>query len=122
VYGDVERVRQVIGNLVENAYRYTPENGQVTVHLHPVNGSEVQIDVQDTGVGVAAQDQERIFDRFYRGEDPLVLAAPGTGLGLSIVKQLVEMHDGSIWMDSEGEGKGSTFSFTLPVYHNDSED
>ncbi|GAB4423037.1 MAG: hypothetical protein Kow002_12550 [Anaerolineales bacterium] len=122
VYGDVERIRQVIGNLVENAYRYTPENGQVTVHLHAVNGSEVQVDVQDTGVGVDPQDQERIFDRFYRGEDPLVLATPGTGLGLSIVKQLVEMHQGKIWMESEGEGKGSTFSFTLPVNNNDNKE
>ena len=116
VYGDGDRVRQVIGNLVENAYRYTPANGQVVVHLHAVNGSEVQIDVQDTGVGVDEKDKEKIFERFYRGEDPLVLAAAGNGLGLSIVKQLVEMHKGKIWMESEGEGMGSTFSFTLPTY------
>jgi PAS domain S-box-containing protein len=122
VYGDVERIRQVIGNLVENAYRYTPENGQVIIHLHAVNNSEVQVDVQDTGVGIDEKNQDKIFDRFYRGEDPLVLAAPGTGLGLSIVKQLVEMHHGKIWMESEGEGKGSTFSFTLPTYNNDNKD
>ncbi len=122
VYGDMERIRQVIGNLLENAYRYTPENGQVIVHLQAVNGSEVRVDVQDSGVGVAKKDQEKIFDRFYRGEDPLVLAAPGTGLGLSIVKQLVEMHDGRIWMESEGKGKGSTFSFTLPTFYNDNKE
>jgi len=116
VYGDGDRIRQVIGNLVENAYRYTPENGEVTVHLQALNGSEVQIDVQDTGVGIDKSDQDKIFERFYRGEDPLVLAAPGNGLGLSIVKQLVEMHHGKIWMESDGEGKGSTFSFTLPTY------
>lgn len=115
VRGDSERVRQILGNLVDNAYHYTPENGQVTVHLHSVNGSEVQVDVEDSGVGISKEDQARIFDRFYRGEDPLVLATPGTGLGLAIVRQLVEMHDGRIWLESGGEGQGSTFSFTLPV-------
>jgi len=116
IYGDEERVRQMIGNLVDNAYRYTPEDGRVTVRIHAMNGNFVQMDVQDTGVGVPLEDQERIFDRFFRGEDPLVLATPGTGLGLAIVKQLVEMHNGRIWLESEGTGKGSTFSLTLPVY------
>jgi PAS domain S-box-containing protein len=116
VYGDAERIRQVIGNLVDNAYRYTPKNGQVTVRVHASNGNHVQVDVQDTGVGIPLEDQDRIFDRFFRGEDPLVLATPGTGLGLAIVKQLVEMHNGRIWIQSEGSGKGSTFSFTLPAY------
>ena len=116
VQGDAERVRQVLGNLVSNAYHYTPENGQITVHITASNGNEVQVDVVDTGVGIPVEDQGRIFDRFYRGEDPLVLATPGTGLGLAIVKQLIEMHNGRIWLKSEGVGKGSTFSFTLPVY------
>ncbi len=79
-------------------------------------GREVQVDVSDSGIGIAPEDQERVFERFYRGEHPLVLATPGTGLGLSIVKQLVEMHNGRIWMKSKGiPGQGSTFSFTLPV-------
>ena len=116
VQGDLERIRQVLGNLVSNAYHYTPENGQITVHVTAANGNEVQVDVEDSGVGIPVEDQGRIFDRFYRGEDPLVLATPGTGLGLAIVKQLVEMHNGRIWLKSEGIGKGSTFSFTLPVY------
>jgi signal transduction histidine kinase len=115
VRGDSERVRQIMGNLVDNAYHYTPENGQITVHLQATNGSEVQVDVEDSGVGISPEDKARIFDRFYRGEDPLVLATPGTGLGLAIVRQLVEMHNGRIWLESAGEGKGSTFSFTLPV-------
>lgn len=118
VYGDVERVRQVLSNLVFNSYHYTPENGTITVHIHPLSeGKRVQVDVEDNGVGIAREDQERIFERFYRGEHPLVLATPGTGLGLSIVKQIVEMHRGNIWMESSGvPGEGSTFSFTLPVY------
>jgi GAF domain-containing protein/nitrogen-specific signal transduction histidine kinase len=118
VYGDVERVRQIMANLVFNAYHYTPENGTIKVHIQPLNGShEVQVDVEDNGVGISLEDQERVFQRFYRGEHPLVLATPGTGLGLSIVKQIVEMHNGRIWMKSSGiPGEGSTFSFTLPVH------
>jgi GAF domain-containing protein len=118
VYGDIERVRQVLGNLIDNAYHYTPENGTIIVRIHSLNGGgEVQVDVKDNGVGVPLEDQDRIFERFYRGENPLVLTTPGTGLGLSIVKQIVEMHKGRIWMKSTGiPGEGSTFSFTLPVY------
>jgi PAS domain S-box-containing protein len=118
VHGDLERVRQVMSNLVFNAYHYTPENGTINVRVQPVDGkSEVQVDVDDNGVGIALEDQERVFERFYRGEDPMVLATPGTGLGLSIVKQIVEMHKGRMWMKSSGvPGEGSVFSFTLPVY------
>jgi GAF domain-containing protein len=118
VYGDMERVRQVLGNLIDNAYHYTPENGTIIVRIHALNdGGEVQVDVKDNGVGIPLEDQDRIFERFYRGENPLVLSTPGTGLGLSIVKQIVEMHKGRIWMKSTGiPGEGSTFSFTLPIY------
>lgn len=118
VYGDMERVRQVLANLVFNAYHYTPENGTIKVQIQPLNGgNEVQVDVEDNGVGISLEDQERVFQRFYRGEHPLVLSTPGTGLGLSIVKQLVEMHNGRIWMKSSGiPGEGSKFSFTLPVH------
>jgi PAS domain S-box-containing protein len=119
VQADPERMRQVIGNLADNAYNYTSANGQITIRLHRKNGA-VQVDVQDSGIGIAIEHQDRVFDRFFRGEDPLVLATPGTGLGLSIVKQLVEMHRGKIWMTSPGlPGKGSTFSFTLPVDKNE---
>lgn len=118
VYADPDRLRQIMMNLVENAYHYTPKNGQVTLAISMVNGGDtIQVDVHDTGVGIEMDDQQQVFERFYRGEDPLVLATPGTGLGLPIVKQLVEMHNGEIWVKSPGtDGKGSTFSFTLPVY------
>jgi PAS domain S-box-containing protein len=117
VLGDRDRVRQVLRSLLDNAYHYTAENGLVQVHLHSAAaGSEVQMDVADTGIGIAASEQERVFERFYRGEDPLVLATPGAGLGLSMAKQLVEMHRGRIWVRSDGiPGRGSTFSVSLPA-------
>ncbi len=116
VSGDLERVRQILANIADNAYHYTPENGKIKIHMQTMDG-EVQVDVKDTGIGIPPEEQERVFERFYRGEDPLVLATPGTGLGLAIVKQLVNMHKGRIWLKSAGiPGDGSVFSFTLPVY------
>lgn len=116
VNADADRVRQILGNLVNNAFNYTPNNGTILVNIHQGNG-EVQVDVRDNGVGIAPEDQARIFDRFFRGEHPLVLATPGTGLGLPIVRQLIEMHNGRLWMTSTGvPGDGSTFSFTLPIH------
>jgi len=116
VNGDFERVKQILENLVENAYLYTAENGQILVRLHRTD-DEVQVDVIDNGIGIPPELQERVFERFYRGENPYVLVSAGTGLGLSIVRTLVEMHRGRIWVESSGvPGEGSTFSFTLPVY------
>ena len=87
----------------------------MVVRVHAENG-EVQIDVEDNGIGVNVEQRERIFERFYRGEDPLVLSTAGTGLGLAISKILVEMHRGRIWFRSSGvRGEGSIFSFALPV-------
>ena len=115
-WGDEERVRQVIENLVENAYQYTQPEGSVTVRLRQVDG-DIQTDIIDSGIGVKPGERERIFERFYRGDHPLVYASSGNGLGLAIVKTMVEMHSGRLWFDSSGvEGEGSTFSFTLPVY------
>jgi PAS domain S-box-containing protein len=116
---DPDRIHQIMGNLVDNAYNYTPIDGHITIRIHSQNG-DVQVDVHDSGVGIPLEDQDRVFERFFRGEDPLVLATPGTGLGLSIVSQLVEMHHGKIWMTSSGiPGEGSTFSFTVPAEKNE---
>jgi PAS domain S-box-containing protein len=114
ILGDVERMQRVFDNLLENAYLYNTPGGKITVAIHRTGG-EVQVDVMDTGVGIHPEDQERVFERFYRGENPLVLGVSGTGLGLPIVKNLIEMHNGRIWLESTGvPGKGSTFSFALP--------
>jgi signal transduction histidine kinase len=113
--GDAERVRQILGNLAGNGYNYTPADGTVVISLKQVK-DEIQVDVKDNGIGIAPEVKHRIFDRFYRGEDPLVLATAGTGLGLAVSKTLVEMHHGRIWFVSNGvPGDGSTFSFTLPL-------
>jgi PAS domain S-box-containing protein len=116
IKGDPERIRQILINLLGNAYHYTPSNGMVNLKAHRV-GEEIQVDIKDNGVGIPPKEQERIFDRFYRGENHMVIATAGTGLGLSIVAKLINMHHGRIWVQSSGiEGEGSTFSFTLPVY------
>jgi signal transduction histidine kinase len=116
VIGDAERVRRIFDNLLDNAYQYNLEDGIIIIHMHQ-SGDNVQIDIQDTGVGIQPGDQGSIFERFFRGENSLTLGISGTGLGLSIVKNMVEMHNGKIWMESKGiPGEGSTFSFTLPIY------
>lgn len=78
VRGDLERVRQILGNLVSNGYNYTPDGGQVTIRMRAGEG-EVIVDICDNGIGIAPDEQKRVFERFYRGEDPLVLATAGTG-------------------------------------------
>ena len=116
IYGDIERVRQIFSNLVDNAYKYAAENSKITINVS-VSDNTIQTDIIDEGIGIFLDEQERIFNRFYRGENHLVMATAGTGLGLSIVKELVEMHNGRIWVTSSGvPGEGSTFSFVLPIY------
>lgn len=112
--GDKGRLVQVFTNLVDNAYAYSPEDCTITIKAHSTPGA-LQVDVTDTGIGLTQEEQNRIFDRFFRGEDSLVLGSAGTGLGLSIVQRLVEMHEGHIWASSEGRGHGSTFSVLFPT-------
>jgi PAS domain S-box-containing protein len=122
IYGDTERVRQIFSNLIDNAYRYSPENSTVKVNVAKTD-SKIQVDIIDQGIGIFPDEQEKIFERFYRGENHLVMASAGTGLGLPIVKELIEMHNGQIWVTSTGvPGEGSTFSFTLPIYTENQDD
>lgn len=110
---DAEKVTRVLTNLIDNAVNYTPAGGQIHVRAWG-NDRFVYVSVRDTGIGIAREDQERIFERFYRVEHDAVHAVPGTGLGLSIVKSLVDMHGGEMALDSQ-PGKGSTFTFSLPA-------
>jgi PAS domain S-box-containing protein len=119
VDGDPEQVRRIIDNLLENAYYYSEQDGQIFVRLQQYD-TEVHVEIQDSGIGIPKDQQPRVFERFYRGEHPFVLATSGTGLGLSIVQHLVEMHHGRIWVQSSGvPGEGSVFTFTLPIHQSD---
>jgi signal transduction histidine kinase len=112
VEADERRIRQVLFNLLSNAVKFTPEHGRVDVRSVQQNG-EVLVSVADSGPGIALEDQERIFEEFQQTS----LGAEqreGTGLGLALSRSLVELHGGHIWVESE-PGKGSTFTFTLPV-------
>lgn len=129
VRGDAHRLHQILYNLLSNAVKYTPRGGQIAVEAHEAAIAELpaevrdaldqdrrytQVSVHDTGVGIGPDDRERVFDRFYRTENPLKIEAGGTGLGLSLVKPLVQILGGRVWVTSE-LGEGSTFSFVLPA-------
>ena len=115
-WGDRERITQIIMNLADNAFNYTQSGGKIVLRAaHNPARNEIVVEVSDTGIGIAPADQPRLFDRFYRGEDELVLATSGTGLGLAIARQLAEMHGGQLRLARSERGQGSTFELTLPV-------
>jgi two-component system OmpR family sensor kinase/two-component system sensor histidine kinase BaeS len=109
---DPRRVAQVLGNLVTNALRHTPEGGRVTIAARAGAG-EIVVSVSDTGAGIPAEEQPYIFERFWRGEKSRSRAGGGSGLGLAIARQLVELHGGAIHVES-APGQGARFWFTLP--------
>jgi len=112
VAGDWRRISQVLGNLLTNALRHTPQGGIVTLSA-VVREQAVEVVVVDTGVGISLEDQPYVFERFWRGEKSRARVSGGSGLGLAIAKHIVELHGGRIWVASV-PGKGSTFRFTLP--------
>ena len=111
--GDSSHLQRVFVNLLSNAVKYTPEGGSIRVGLKR-DGSTVLATVSDTGCGIAAEDQRKLFQEFYRANDPINQQVRGTGLGLALVKRIVEAHQGRIWVESE-KGHGSTFSVSLPL-------
>ena len=116
VYGDREKVEQILMNLIGNAIKFTPEGGEISVSpkLPDGEGGMVAISVKDSGIGIPEDQLKKVFEKFYQVEGSLHRSVSGTGLGLAITKGLVEAHQGKIWVESE-VGKGSTFTFTLPV-------
>ncbi|HEY9401535.1 MAG TPA: HAMP domain-containing sensor histidine kinase, partial [Pyrinomonadaceae bacterium] len=113
VRADRAKLRRVIVNLLSNALKFTPKGGRVAVRVEQA-GAEVRVSVADTGVGIAADDLPLLFDKYEQARHRATRGEKGTGLGLYITRQLVELHGGTIQVESE-VGRGSTFSFTLPI-------
>jgi len=112
VSADPERIHQVLANLLTNAISYSPAGGEIRVRACVLR-DQVRVEIEDHGIGLAPEDQRRIFDRFYRASEGRALREQGSGLGLAIVKELVEAHGGQVGVTSQ-LGSGSTFWFTLP--------
>jgi signal transduction histidine kinase len=144
ITADMPKIKQIIYNLLSNAVKFTPKGGKVSLKARMVDcvcrsegaegdleiiekhsGSDevefeqrrkcVAISVADTGIGIKAEDQERIFDSFEQADGSSSRKYQGMGMGLALTKRLVDLHEGKLWMESEGEGKGSTFNFIIPI-------
>ena len=115
ITADPVRFTQIIYNLLSNAVKFTPEGGTVTVSASSLMSDWVEIAVQDTGIGIEAEDLPKLFQPFTQLESPVIKRQQGTGLGLALTKHLVELHGGTIVAASEGEGRGSTFTVRLPL-------
>jgi two-component system, OmpR family, phosphate regulon sensor histidine kinase PhoR len=114
VFCDAEAVHQILSNLLDNAIKYTPEGGRVTVGTRPLDANRVEFFVRDSGLGIPPEDLPRLFERFYRVDKARSRALGGTGLGLAIVKHLTRSQGGEIRVESQVD-QGSTFFFTLPI-------
>jgi signal transduction histidine kinase len=113
IHGDERKIRQVVLNLLSNAIKFTPEGGRIEVGAVPKDGL-VEISVSDSGVGIAPEDQEKVFEEF-RQVGTADKKAEGTGLGLTLCRKFIELHGGRIWVKSQ-LGQGATFTFTIPVW------
>jgi len=113
IRADERKIRQVVLNLLSNAIKFTPEGGRIEVRAAPVDES-VEVSVTDTGVGIAPEDQEAIFEEFKQ-VGTAAKKVEGTGLGLALSRKFIELHGGRIWVKSE-VGVGSTFTFRIPVH------
>jgi len=136
--GDERKLKQIMFNFLSNAAKFTPDGGRITVVARRVTSAEfrvlskkevsalstqhsalrgnfIEISVADTGIGIKAEDQERIFEPFVQVKGGITDKTPGTGLGLALTKEFVELHGGHVWVESEGLGKGSRFYVLLPT-------
>ena len=110
---DARSIEQVMRNLVDNAVKYSPAGGTITIQSYR-EGAQVWVAVSDEGIGIQSKDLDRIFERFYRVDSEVGRRAGGVGLGLAVCQSVVEAHGGRIWAEST-LGEGSTFRFTLPI-------
>ena len=114
VIGNAEELRTAVFNLFDNAIKYSGEKKDIVVDLLTPNIDTVSLRIRDHGVGISRKDLKRIFKRFYRSPNPMTGRVKGTGLGLFIVRSVARAHGGDVYAESEGEGRGSTFTFRLP--------
>lgn len=112
IWADKDQIERVFLNILGNAVKFSPDEGKVSVKVTSAE-EHTQVDVTDTGIGISKRDLGKIFDEFFRADNPINRTKKGTGLGLSLAKRIVAAHKGKIWVESR-LGKGSTFSFTLP--------
>lgn len=112
--GDHRKIKQIVFNLLSNAAKFTPDGGKIGIRARRIdNGYEVA--VWDTGIGIAKEDQEKLFKEFTQLENPYTKKQQGIGLGLALAKKIIELHKGKIWVESEGKDRGSTFKFIIPI-------
>ncbi len=114
VMADENLISRLIAQLFNNALKFTPESGTVKIRYF-VEANEVRFEILDTGIGIAAENLQKIFDKFYQVDASNARVFGGLGLGLAICRQITTAHNGRIWAESEGLGKGSKFVFTLPI-------
>lgn len=114
VFGDRDRIGQVLLNLLTNALKYSPEAEVVRIHAF-CEGDHAVVSVQDFGIGIAEAHHQKIFERFYQVTDPVEKTYPGLGIGLYLSNEIISRHSGRMWVESQ-RGKGATFSFSLPLY------
>ncbi len=112
-YMDPQRINEVLDNLLSNAIKFSPSGGKIIVFIRDADSAHLVVGVQDQGIGISTEHQERIWSRFYQVDGSTTRRFGGTGLGLAIVKGIIEAHGGEVWVESE-PGKGSTFYFTVP--------
>ncbi len=112
IYADSTHIERVFINILGNAVKFTPGKGKINITIED-NTSEVKVKISDTGSGIAVHDLSKIFDEFYRTDNPINRKEKGSGLGLSLVKRIIKVHKGEIWAESKLD-KGTTFIFTLP--------
>ena len=113
VIADKDKIGQVINNLISNAVKYSYIGSTITVACIQKDG-KTQVSVKDEGIGIKPEDKDKLFERYYRANNTTTISVAGFGIGLYLCAEIIQRHDGSIWIESE-EGKGSTFFFCLPV-------
>ena len=115
VFADKDRIGQVMINFLTNAIKYSPNSNKIDVSIRRTTNEQVAFSVKDYGIGIDKEEQEKIFERFYRAKGKEEQTYPGFGIGLFIAKEFVEKHGGQVLVESE-KGKGSVFTFTLPIF------